>query len=362
MADSRVLFEFLAKVVSSLPYISIVIPFRNDQYSENALEKFNFSLEVLVRQLEEQAISSEIIIVDWNSPDAARPLIKEIDLNRASSCVSVVVLEIEKSIHRRYRGHQTRNLVGEVAFNVGIRRSRGEFVVGKVSDTFYSKALVNTLAKKNLSAKYVYRVDRVDVVPQFPVPVNWEDHFEKNIIVRKSSPKGAIHTKACGDFLLMSKARWFVIKGFPEVNCVVQHGSDGEALHAAIGAGATQQYLPPEACIYKLSHSGMYGSRVSTVNSEKNLLKIALLGDEDRNWLQKFVIILMRLILGLLNLPRTRIATIKTRSVYRYYLVAKLRQFFWGGGFFKSNSWGLRDLPLEKKYVIKAAWEYDHSE
>jgi hypothetical protein len=357
MVANQDLFDLFGDIVKSLPYLSVVIPFRNDDYSESALEKFNFSLKLLIGQLEENRITSEIVIVDWNSPDFENPLINEIRIKQNSEYVSVVVYEIDSSIHCKYRGHEVRNLVGEVAFNVGIRRSRGNFVVGKVSDTFYSSELISFIAQRRLVNEYVYRVDRVDVNSQFPVPKDWECHFKKNIVVRKSSPRGSIHVKACGDFLLMSKNKWFSIRGFPEVDSVVHHGSDGEALHAAIGAGARQEYLAPEACIYKLSHSGMYSSRVSARKMKGGTFKNAFLGEMDRNLAQKFIVVFVRLVLGLMNLPSTRISNIKTRSIYRYYLVANFRRVFWGGGFLKSDDWGLRDLALTPKCVTKANWE-----
>lgn len=42
------------------PYLSIVIPFRNDNYIPNAIKKFNFSLNILVNQLESISLSTEI--------------------------------------------------------------------------------------------------------------------------------------------------------------------------------------------------------------------------------------------------------------------------------------------------------------
>lgn len=337
------LFDLFSDIVKSSTYLSVVIPFRNDNYSANALQKFIFSLKVLVGQLEENRIAAEIIIVDWNPPDLELPLFKEIGIKQNSEYVSVVVYEIDSSIHFNYRGYEVRNLVGEVAFNVGIRRSRGNFVVGKTSDTFYSSELISFIAQRRLVNECVYRADRVDVISQFPLPKDWERHCEKNIVLRKSSPRGSVHVKACGDFLLMSKNKWFSIKGFPEVESVVHLGSDGEALHAAIGAGARQEYLKPEACIYKLSHSGMYASRISATNRKTNMFKRVFLGEMDRNLAQSFIVVVARLVLGLMNLPSTRISNIKTRSIYRYYLVANFRRVFWGGGFLKSDDWGLRD-------------------
>ena len=48
------------------PYLSIVIPFINDNYSQNEIDKLNFSIDVLKKQLDRIKIKAEIIIVYWN--------------------------------------------------------------------------------------------------------------------------------------------------------------------------------------------------------------------------------------------------------------------------------------------------------
>lgn len=340
------------------PYLSIVIPFRNDNYSPNAIEKLNFSIDVLKKQLDDIQLEAEIIIVDWNSPDPNKPLIEEILIDQNTEYVSVIVFEVGNDIHRKYKGFEERNLVGEAAFNVGIRRSRGKFIVGKVSDTFFSSSLVDFLSTKNLDEKSVYRLDRVDIETSFPVPTDWESHFKNNIVLRKSSPSHGLHVKACGDFLLMSRKIWFGIKGYPEVNSVVHHGADGEALHAAVGYGAKQVYLKGDNCIYKIAHGGMYGSRVShEIKSSNDSFKKLIFGEIKRNVFQKIAIFLIRLALGILNLPQTKISNVKTRSIYRYYLVANFRRLFYGASFIKSKNWGLKNIILNQKALLQASWD-----
>ena len=346
-------------VEKNLPYLSIVIPFRNDNYTLNAIEKLNFSLNILIDQLEKTGTPSEIIIVDWNSPDPNKPLINEINIKKKTIFVSVLIFEVPKSIHEKYKGNKNRNLVGEAAFNVGIRRSRGEFIVGKVSDTFYSKSLIEFISKKNLNKKKVYRLDRVDVKSDFPIPCDWEKHFKTRILFRKSLTQPGLHAKACGDFLLMSKQIWFGIRGFPENKAVVHHGSDGEALYAAIGFGAKQVYLKNDICIYKILHDRMYTSRISHKkdNESSKLIKI-IFGNDNRNSMQEFLLVLMRIILGILNLPKTKISGVKTRSVYRYYLISNFRRIFFGASFIKNNNWGLYNHKLKKKSIIRANWDF----
>ena len=90
----------------------------------------------------------------------------------------------------------------------------------------------------------------------------------------------------------MSKKKWAAIRGFPETNCVVNNGADGEALYASIGAGAKQIYLKGGICLYKLSHAAMFSSRVETRQSPwKDLLKNMLLGSGERNKAQTYLLI-----------------------------------------------------------------------
>ena len=137
------------------PYISFVIGFRNDNYTPNANEKFNVTLNTLVEQLDKAFIPSEIIVVDWNTPDPQKPLAEVIDLHASSRFVSVVVYEVDAHVHERYLGHEHIGLIGEVCANVGIRRARGEFVLNKTSDTFFSNKLIN-LCRKSYYQKMLF--------------------------------------------------------------------------------------------------------------------------------------------------------------------------------------------------------------
>lgn len=345
------------KYTRTTPYLSIVIPFRNDNYTPNAIKKLNLSLNILIDQLNKNNIKSEIIIVDWNSPNPKKPLIKKINIKNKSKNVSLDIYEVKKSVHLRYQGHEKRNLVGEVACNVGIRRSKGKFVVLKSGDTFYSKELVNFLGKKKLREDRVYRLDRVDVEINFPPPKNWQKCFNNNILIRRSSPKNLIHVKACGDFLLMSRNKWFDIKGVPESKKVFETGTDGEALYAAIGSGAKQVYLKNKLCIYKINHPNVHASKFKhKQNWFQNKFTKILSGTNTKNKLQNFICLILRLIMGILNFPKTKISNVKTRSIYRYYLVANFRRLFFGGNFLKSDNWGLPELNLKKKTILSAYW------
>ena len=76
MVANQDLFDLFGDIVKSLPYLSVVIPFRNDDYSENALEKFNFSLK-------------------WNRLHQSLSLIKTRCLRNVSlSCLTIIYIDL----------------------------------------------------------------------------------------------------------------------------------------------------------------------------------------------------------------------------------------------------------------------------
>ena len=58
------------------PYLSMVTPSRNDDYGGGMLRRLQFTVDLLLQQLETRGIRSELIIVDWNHP-ADRPRLKD---------------------------------------------------------------------------------------------------------------------------------------------------------------------------------------------------------------------------------------------------------------------------------------------
>lgn len=222
-----------------------------------------------------------------------------------------------------------------------------------MGDTFYSTELIKFLGKKKLKYNEVYRVDRVDVNVKFhQIKKNWEKYFNLYIVKRKRSKPKAIHIKACGDFLLMSRERWYKIKGHPENKSIIQNGADGEALYAAIGTGAKQKYLKGKNCVYKILHPNVYANRFTNKNIliKNNFVKI-FLGNINKNLFQKFFSVLFKILFGILNLSKTEISNVRTRSIYRYFLIANFRRLFFGGSFIKSSDWGLVKFNLKKKLL-----------
>jgi hypothetical protein len=64
-----------------------------------------------------------------------------------------------------------------IAKNVGIRRARGRFVLATNIDIIFSNELVELIAARQLQSGRLYRVDRHDIQPDFPVDASLEEQM-----------------------------------------------------------------------------------------------------------------------------------------------------------------------------------------
>lgn len=255
------------------PYLSLVVYSRNDDFTGNMLLRLQTSLNLVMEQLERHSIESEIVIVEWNPPPDRARLREALSLPASSSMVTVRIVSVDPCYHRRYKYSELKLINGSVACNVGVRRSRGLFVLPRVSDAFYSEALVKFLADKSLSPECVYRCNRHDVdsavLDNDLESLTFLEACARNVVHSYTRNERwdyvdapHLHTNACGDFLLMAKEYWHTIRGWHEPPDVFCLDVDGLALHAVCAAGANEVVMPDECCVFKLRHGSMYDQRV----------------------------------------------------------------------------------------------------
>lgn len=344
--------------IKDRPYFSVVIPSRNDSYSEDMLKKFTIGLSTLINQLNYYKIKSEIIIVEWNPPRESRKLSDELFFFKNLHYCVIRIITVDPVVHNRYVGFKKKSIAVSVAFNTGIRRAKGLFITTKAADTFYSDDLIKYISNKKLEYDKVYRADRVDV--KFDIKnfdEQWQYQFEKNKLYRGTYNNTGPHAKACGDFMLMNKESWHKVRGFHEPKTVIALGEDAEALYAAIGTGLKQICLTDSMCVYKLSHEKQYNKRIK--NNEQYfsnfLRKIFKLLNNSFSiiGLEKIFIFLIKFFLGIFNLPTTKVLGLKVRSHYRVYVVLLLRYKFRGLNFLGNKNWGLKSIELEETLIKK---------
>ncbi len=252
------------------PYVSFVLTSRNDDYAGGQLRRMEHSLNCLIRQLRDCVVDAEIIIVDWNPPENRPALVDALRLDAPPPHVAVRFIGVPARYHRRLRDWQRSEMCAAVAWNVGIRRARGRFVLPRASDTLLSMELIAFIARRELREDRVYRCCRVDTAPivldriSSTDPAALLDACREHAIAEHGFLQGPVfppmrhlHTNACGDFTLASRTAWRRIRGNREWGGVVALDTDGLALHAMANVGLQQEVLPRTHCVYKAAHGTM---------------------------------------------------------------------------------------------------------
>ncbi len=348
------------------PYLSLVIPTRNDSYPSNIPAIQGTSLSILRRQLEDARIESEILVVEYN-PDPSRVRLRETLRPFASGeakFVTVRVMTIDPREHRRFQHAGERVFHQALAVNAGLRRSRGRFFVYRAADQIYSDALIDFLGSPGLHDDTIYRCDRVDIgraafeemVPGNAVSAICDRHavFRSEPIDYEPSWRIPIlHSQACGDFLLMSRDLWMRIAGLHESTLPLFLDYDSLALHAAFALARSETILSRDCCVYKLDHSLKSAERLQQSWSpgwkqvDRALLRAGT------GW--------ANLARALFNYPRRVDRTFpNTRldSLERHFV---LPAFLYSHGFplVRQNigRWGLPGTALEETVLVRGDWD-----
>lgn len=338
-------------------YLTIVIAIRADGYIPDQMTIFSHSLTSICLQLYKVGLSSEIIIVHWNPPknNNLNKILCKLNINFKN--LSIKLINVDEKFHQALKYSKQRKF-SDYAYNVGIRRAKGEFVICKAPDTYFSSSIIEFVGKQTLDYDSIYRADRINICKnrEYELDLNWEMNFKKHIIIRKCYRGHGLHTRACGDFLLMRKKAWDKIGGWPERGTSVIFGGDGEILHAAIGLGLKQKVLKDDNCVFKIAHAGMFSLNDSRdfptfYKSNFHLFSNKIPGI-------KIVKYLVKIILGFFNLPKHSYKGIPYRSRFRYFLIAEIRKNIPQMNFlFRKKNWGLKNIRLDEKYINIASWD-----
>lgn len=83
--------------------------------------------------------------------------------------------------------------------------------------------------------------------------VDWEGAQEAVAAVQDQPSPGFLHTNGCGDFTLLSRERWFDLRGYPEID-VFSMNLDSMFCFAAHYGGAREAILADPMRIYHIEH------------------------------------------------------------------------------------------------------------
>lgn len=246
------------------PYLSIVIPGRNDNYGGDQVARLNFSMSALMDQLERYKIASEIVLVDWNPPEDRPPFHSLFQWPAKSAVCTVRSITVPREYHGRYPHSDKRDFNGPTSFNVGFRRANGLFILPKSSDTIFSEELMQFLSRRELSLTKVYRANRCDVPEEtlsLTLPsVNEKLSYCRSHVLREygyhppASAFPILHTDASGDFQLTYRDNLFAIRGYWERDVSGSH-NDSLVQYALFCNGIQEIRLPPPAHVFKVTHA-----------------------------------------------------------------------------------------------------------
>lgn len=270
------------------PYLSIIITARNDDHGGNFLTRLQIFVDSLIEQTNRFGLNSELIIVEWNPPRHNLKLAKVLIWPTENKFCKIRIIEVPPKIHRRYKHSKNLPLFQMVAKNVGVRRSKGQYILVTNADIVFSSELIKFFSRRKLDAKYMYRIDRSDVRCPLNSDYTLEElikYFQKNIVriykrngtVYKDKPneylsiksllsfyikaKGIIkkdsspilHTNASGDFTLMAKKVWWKLRGYPEFE-MFSWKIDTLFCYTAFFSGTIEKVLKPPYKIFHMEH------------------------------------------------------------------------------------------------------------
>jgi hypothetical protein len=250
------------------PYLSIIIPTRNDNRGGDLLERLRTTIHGLIHQSRRHGLNCELIIVEWNPEPQNPPVSKMIEWPESRSC-SVRVITVAPEYHSRFANSDKMKYFGAAAFNVGIRRARGRFVLTSTVDLLYSDQLIQFLAKEQLHEGLLYRIDRRDVrrdvlrLKDLDQQLAFSRHHLIDVHQRLPFPFSPgsgipdIHLGAPGDFILLSRDRWWALKGMGEFD-ILGVGIDALLCFSAVFMGALEKVLPSSLHLYHVDHDSMW--------------------------------------------------------------------------------------------------------
>lgn len=294
------------------PYLAMVVASRNDDHGGNPLLRTEMAIRRFIWQCECHQIHGEYIVVDWNPPTDRPPLGEVLRAwNLSSKFCRVRVLRVPPEIHREIPYAAKLPLFQMWAKNVGIRRAEAKFIVATNIDVLLSDHLMARVARAKLSEKKMYRSDRFDLPIHYAEKhsYNFKDSeafknitrinrrgaithigglrpealpffatkrqklktllreklrllFRRHGIPVRIRSKYELHTNACGDFTLLAKTAWEILRGYPEIAAYSFHVDSILCAHAH-NNGFSELVLPYPEVHFHVDHGDGWSPEAS---------------------------------------------------------------------------------------------------
>lgn len=255
----------------SSPYISIVIATRNDNYGENMQQRLSMFVKSLDRYQLKYPSLFELIVVEWNPPTNTPSLAEIIP---QCSNLPVRVITVPANVHNQFGTKHP--LIEFRAKNVGIRRSRGEYVLITNPDILFSEDMIEQFSLRILTPNVLYRTDRfdfksydidmndVDSYVPYAIKNTFHGHLSDdnlysinhgtNLSDFPKSDYSRLHTNASGDFILSHRSSFDLINGLYEDDDFSHH-ADSISVIRFFYSQIPQCILSAPMCIFHQDHA-----------------------------------------------------------------------------------------------------------
>jgi hypothetical protein len=158
------------------PYLSVVVTSRNDGHGGDPLARLQAFVNTFDAQCRRFGLDAEVVVVEWNPP-ADRTRLHEVVTAPPGCAFALRFIEVPAALHNGLPHPHVLPLFQMIGKNVGIRRSRGEFVLCTNIDIIFSNELVQFFASRALQHGVMYRVDRHDIESAYPSDAPLDDQL-----------------------------------------------------------------------------------------------------------------------------------------------------------------------------------------
>jgi hypothetical protein len=305
-----------------------------------------------VLQAKKYNLNAELIIVDWNPP-ADKPLLKDaLTLPKDLGSLTIRFIVVPNAIHKRYKAHPAMNIIPVTALNVGIRRSKGNFIWATNADLLFSNELIEFLALEKMEKDRFYRACRYSVDEHILDKHALEermDFCEHNIVEVFGKNTTSIHglkdhpilqTSCGGDFIVFSRESWEKIQGYPELNNLGAF-TDWLLCYMLYLSGLKEAMLQDTMRVYHIDHKKHKKQREEFSKSASNFVRYEIYHKlPDHSFLKK--------LLGYFNKVKNTASTFSMNIFYSFW-VPVIKKFSSDGSWDLNTSysyWGFHKVLI----------------
>jgi hypothetical protein len=241
------------------PYLSIVVTGRNDGYGGDFVARFFATLEFNDRELAARGVPYELVLVEWAPVRGVRLLADLVDdrcsASAAAACRAVIV---DPAYHEAMTLNPRLVYHEFLAKNVGVRHSRGAYVLTTNCDVVLGRHILRRLERRDFEPGVVYRAARWDLVGTLDVArLDWATLEDPASLARPAKTLRPPYFRgSAGDFIALDCATFHRLGGFNEVYRAARFGIDANFLIHAVSSGVA--IADVGGPVYHVDHGGSY--------------------------------------------------------------------------------------------------------